>query len=293
MVTHIVGCTYYLPGAVNIGIYLHPEGGSTVIDTGLDDGSARKLLRALKELDALPLVNIINTHSHADHCGGNAFLQKRTQASMWATALEAAVIENPYFEPFYLFGGDPLPALRNKFLMAAPSRVDCVLEDARDELAPLEPILLPGHSPGQIGVLTPDGVFFCADAFFPKDTLEKYYLPYYAQVEAALATLKKLSTISATYYLPGHGELTTDISSLLVANEERLQSVSQYILSLLAEPASREELLARIMRDKDIPQNPNQYFLTCAALSAHLTYLMKNNAAMTSFQNGTLIWSQA
>lgn len=290
MLTLIQGRTYYLPGPVNVGVYLFPDGGSAVIDTGLDDDSGRRVLKALREADALPLRHIINTHSHADHCGGNAFLQKRTEAITWAAPLEAAVIENPYLEPFYLSGGDPFPELKTKFLMAKPSRVDRRLTGDDHELVPLRVVPLPGHAPAQVGVLTPDGVLFCADAFFAPATLDKYYLPYFAQVGAALATLDELAAARADYYLPSHGEITTDLEPVLARNRERLAAVSDYILSLLTERRSREDLVATVIQEQGVELTPAQYFLTSAAIAGHLTYLAEKKLVTFSFAGGRLVW---
>lgn len=293
MLRLIQGRTYYLPGPVNIGVYLYPEGGATVIDTGLDDESGRRVLKALREADALPLKHIINTHSHADHCGGNAFLQKRTEALTWATPLEAAIITNPYLEPFYLCGGDPFSALKNKFLMAKPSRVDRYLADENPELAPLTVVPLPGHAPGQVGVLTPDGVLFCADALFSAITLDKYYLPYFAQVRSALATLDKLAAFPADFFVPCHGELTADLGPALTANKTRLRAVSEHILTLLAAPHSREDVVALLATEKGILLSPDQYFLTTAAVAAHLAYLSEAGLVGYRFADGRLVWERS
>lgn len=293
MLTLIQGRTYYLPGPVNIGVYLYPDGGAAVIDTGLDDESGRRVLKALREADALPLRTIINTHSHADHCGGNAFLQKRTEAVTWAAPLEAAVIENPYLEPFYLSGGDPFPALKNKFVMAKPSRVDRRLGSENPELAPLQVVPLPGHAPEQIGVLTPDGVLFCADAFFPCTILDKYYLPYFAQVRTALNTFEKLAAFQAAYYLPCHGELATDPTPVLAKNRARLLAVGEHILTLLGEPRSREDLVALIATEKGMVLSPDQYYLSSAAVAGHLAYLAEEGLVRHYFSAGRLLWARA
>ncbi len=289
MLTHLKGQTYVLAGPVNIGLYFHDNGTATVIDTGLDDNSGRRLLKALREKDAT-VSHLINTHSHADHCGGNAFVQKRTEAVTWASPLEAAIIENPYLEPFYLYGGDPFAQLKTKFLMAKPSRVDKKLSEDNPELEPLKIIPLPGHAPGQIGVLTPDNVLFCADAFFPLATLDKYYLPYFAQVGASLATLDKLMSFPAEIYVPAHGYSSADITEVLTSNKQRLQEVTKLILNILTEPLSREEIVARFCWEKGIDSSYSQYFLSTAAITAHLTYLAEQGSIKPKVADGVLKW---
>ncbi|HKM38931.1 MAG TPA: MBL fold metallo-hydrolase [bacterium] len=291
MLTHLRGKTYVLMGPVNIGLYLYGDGTAAAVDTGLDDGSGRRLLTALREQD-LSLVHIINTHSHADHCGGNAFVQQRTEAITWAAPLEAAVIENPYLEPFYLYGGDPFAQLKTKFLMAKPSRVDKKLGDINVGLEPLQIIPLPGHAPEQVGVLTPDRVLFCADAFFPSVTLDKYYLPYHAQLGPTLATLAKLAHFEADIFVPAHGEVTTDIGPVLTANRQRLEEISELILNLLSEPLSREQIVAWFYRQKGIPTSTSQYFLATATISAHLTYLAEQGHIRPKVKGGILNWKR-
>ncbi|MGI6596540.1 MAG: MBL fold metallo-hydrolase [bacterium] len=289
MLTHLKGQTYVLAGPVNIGLYFHNDGRATVIDTGLDDDSGRRLLKALREKGAT-IGHLINTHSHADHSGGNAFVQKRTEAITWASPLEAALIENPYLEPFYLYGGDPFAELKTKFLMAKPSRVDKKLSEDNPELEPLKIIPLPGHAPGQIGVLTPDNVFFCADAFFPLATLDKYYLPYFAQVGPSLATLDRLMSFPAEIYVPAHGHPSAEITEALKANKQRLQEVTELVLSILTEPLSREEIVAHFCREKSIDSSYSQYFLATAAITAHLTYLDEQGLIKPKVAAGVLKW---
>lgn len=289
MLTHLAGDTYVLTGPVNIGLYIHADGSGTAVDTGLDDGSGRRLLKALRE-KGITLAHIINTHSHADHCGGNAFVQKRTSASIYATPIEAAIIENPYLEPFYLYGGDPMSGLQTKHLMAKASRVDKKIKEVPSKLGPLSIIPLPGHAPGQIGVLTPDNVLFCADAFFPSHTLDKYYLPYYAQVAPALTTLDKLMDFGADIYVPSHGCVSTDITAALTANKNRLDEITDRINSLLARPRSREQIVTWFYREQEINSTLAQYFLSTAAVSAHLTYLSEQGQIRPEIKAGTLMW---
>jgi glyoxylase-like metal-dependent hydrolase (beta-lactamase superfamily II) len=74
----IAGPAHYLPGRVNIGVIVG-DGQAALVGTGLDESTARKAVQAIEQA-GLRLAAVINTHSHADHCGGNAFVAKRTGA---------------------------------------------------------------------------------------------------------------------------------------------------------------------------------------------------------------------
>ena len=113
---HIKGNTYYIPSPTNVGVYLENEN-AILIDSGNDKEAGRQILRLLEER-GLRLKLIINTHSNADHIGGNAYLQERTNCQIAATRLEAAFINDPILEPSLLYGGFPNISINNKFLMA-------------------------------------------------------------------------------------------------------------------------------------------------------------------------------
>ena len=125
--THLSGSTHVLRSPTNVGVIATVDGKAVLIDSGNDDDAGRKILRAC-EAAGLLVSHIANTHSNADHCGGNAFIQSRTQCRIAAPRPEAFFIENPVLEPSFLWGGFPLPSLRNKFLMAKASRVTDLLE---------------------------------------------------------------------------------------------------------------------------------------------------------------------
>ena len=168
------GSTYIIRGPTNIGVYAPPGRAATLIDSGNDDDAGRKILRAC-EAAGLEIARIANTHSNADHCGGNAFIQARTGCEIASTRAEAAFIEEPSLEPTLLWGGYPPQPLRNKFLMAKSSRVTLLLEPPC--VLPgtgIEVVALPGHYLGMVGYKTPDGVLFAADAAASPEILGKY-----------------------------------------------------------------------------------------------------------------------
>ncbi len=64
--------SYYINCPVKMGIYLCEGNEAILIDSGLDKDSGKKILKLL-ESRGFSLKFIINTHSNADHTGGNRF----------------------------------------------------------------------------------------------------------------------------------------------------------------------------------------------------------------------------
>lgn len=130
-IVHLKGNTYYIPSPTNIGVFVE-NGNAILIDSGNDKEAGRQILKILKD-KGWNLKMIINTHSNADHIGGNQFLQDKTNCDILATRIESAFINDPILETSLLYGGFPFKDLKNKFLMAKPSSVTNIIP-SEDEI---------------------------------------------------------------------------------------------------------------------------------------------------------------
>ncbi|AJG40196.1 beta-lactamase [Thermotoga sp. RQ7] len=277
----------YVPNPVNIGV-VHAESSSVLIDSGIDESVPRKVSRLLEK----PPLYLINTHSHADHCGGNAFLKKRFSTRVLASELEKEIIEHTVLEPFYLYGAFPPEELRNKFLMAKPSKVDETLKEGPLILdgVELEIVSLSGHSPGQIGVAV-DGVLFCADSVFSEESIKKHRIFVVYNVEEFLQTLNFLEKTNYNYYVPSHGKVVQDIEELVELNRKTVESVINTILDILKVPAKTEELMKSLFDRFEITlENLTQYVLYRSTVHAYLSFLLDRKEVEREFRENTLLW---
>ena len=96
--------TYYIESPAKIGLVR--TGGSDVvlIDSGNDKDAGRKVRQHL-DANGFRLKAIYNTHSNADHIGGNQYLQRQTGCAVYAPGVEAAFTRAPIQEPSILYGG--------------------------------------------------------------------------------------------------------------------------------------------------------------------------------------------
>ena len=118
---HALGSTYYIDCPAKMGLWIDGSD-ACLIDAGGDKDAAKKVLKVIAA-QGWTLKAIINTHSHADHIGGNQHLQKTAGCRIYAHGMEADFTRHPLLEPSLLYGGYPHKELHHKFLMAQPSDV--------------------------------------------------------------------------------------------------------------------------------------------------------------------------
>ncbi len=283
-----------VPGGVNVGI-LRGEGGTCVlVDTGLNDTSARKVLRAVRDELGSDVAAILTTHAHADHFGGNAWIVKRTGARVYAPALDEAWLRYPLLQPICLFAGaDPPESLRGGFLLAEPSPVDVIVSagSLTVEGIQIEVISLAGHSPNQVGYLV-DGVFFCADVVLPETVLEKYRIPYLFSVTAHLASLDRAASVSCTVAVPGHGPRVASLEGLIARNRERIADVTRAILEYCADrPHTAESILSHLLRLYGAHANDAQsFYLLHPTVFAFLAHLERTGSMRHTIEGGESLW---
>lgn len=283
---------YYLAAAVNTFI-ISNKGQAILIDTGQDKDYGRKLKQACEALDLQPIA-ILNTHSHADHYGGNDYLLKHYAIPVYAPVFEASILQAPYLEPVYLFNGaKPLPELLSKWLLAKPSKVDAELKEGKLELAGLELTILEtsGHAHRHMSVIC-DDVLIAADALFGYSVLEKYALPFGQDIAKQIASTQKLSGLDVRVTVPGHGDPSEDLADLVSTNLRAFSKASEAILQA-CNGKSTEEVLRQSCQDlgiimTDLPR----YYLNLCVVMAYLSYLRESAKVALELKSNSLYWSK-
>ena len=260
----------YIDCPAKIGVY-RPDGGADVylIDSGNDKDAGRKVRQVLDK-NGWTLRGILNTHSHADHVGGNKYLQAQTKCKVFCGGIEGAVTAHPLLEPVGLYGGCPHKELRHKFLMAQESDVSPL--DDPDFPKEVGVIPLPGHSFDMVGYRTPDGVAFLADCVSSEATLEKYGIGYLFDVQATLATLDAIERLEAKLFVPSHASVCEDIRPLARLNRAKVIEAGERILSLCREPIGFDALLARVFESYGLPMTVQQHALIGSTVRSYLSW---------------------
>ena len=281
------GGSYYIESPAKVGLVQLGGDRVCLIDSGSDKDAGRKVRQHL-DAKGWRLTAIYNTHSNADHIGGNQYLQKQTGCAIYAPGMEQCVTCHTVLEPSLLYGGCPPKELRHKFLMAQESDAAYLTADVLPAGFRLLP--LPGHCMDMVGFRTPDDVVYLADCVSSRETLEKYRIGYIYDVGAYLATLETVKAMTAKAFVPAHAEVTEDIAPLAQYNIDTVQEVGDAITALCAAPQTFEELLKALFDRYGMAMTFEQYALVGATVRSYLTWLKETGRVTAEFADNRMLW---
>ena len=284
---HITGNSYYIQSPSKMGLVKLNDTDVCLIDSGNDKDAGRKV-RQLLDANGWHLTAIYNTHSNADHIGGNRYLQGQTKCKVYAQGIECDITRHPVLEPAFLYGGFPPKDLRHKFLMAQES-------DAQELTGAVLPegfelLQLPGHFFHMVGFRSPDDVVYLADCLSSRETLEKYQIGFIYDVAAYLDTLEKVKTMQAAAFVPAHAEVTEDIAPLAQYNIDKVHEIADHMVELCTEPIIFEELLKKLFDDYGLTLTFEQYVLVGSTVKSYLAWLKDTGRLTALFEDNRLLW---
>lgn len=279
--------SYYINSPAKIGIYRQNETDIYLIDSGNDKEAAKKIIKIAAQQN-WKIKGVINTHSNADHIGGNAYLQQQVSCPIFANGIEAAFTQYPILEPSFLYGGYPCKDLRNKFLMAKESHT--LPFSDKDFPQEVEVIPLPGHFFDMVGCRTPDDTVFLADCISSKNTLNKYQVSFIYNVAQYLETLDFVEKIEAARFVPSHAEMTADIKGLVAVNRNKIYEIAGALLDICSTAQNCENILQSLFNKHELSMNFEQYVLVGSTIRSYLSWLKDLGKLSVSFENNMLQW---
>lgn len=197
---------------------------ATLVDTGYHSQASQTLQLVRHALDGAHLTRIINTHSHSDHIGGNALLQRQFDCGVTIPAGIAPIVEAWDREALML-------AMAHQH--ADPFRHDAVLHANEEFVAGglvWRALPAPGHDMEAL-------VFHCeakrllisGDALW-RDGFGIMFAEIMGVAEGLKATRETLETIGrlpVDVVIPGHGPVFTEFDAALEAALARIRAFEE------------------------------------------------------------------
>ncbi len=279
--------SYYINCPAKIGVYKQTDTDIYLIDSGNDREAGKKVLKIVNQ-NRWKIKGIINTHSNADHIGGNSYLQEQTGCLIFTGGIEAAFTRFPVLEPSFLYGGFPCKELRGKFLMAKESNVS----DFSSPQFPkeLELLPLPGHFFDMIGIRTPDNTLFIADCVSSPQILEKYGVTFIYDVAQYLTTLNKLEQLQADIFVPSHATPTNNIHTLAAINRSKVYEIQTKIAEICNTPQTIDAIIQSIFNVYNLTMTIEQYVLVGSTIRSYLSWMKDENVIEIIIENAALKW---
>lgn len=279
--------SYYIQSPAKIGLVRLNDQEVCLIDSGNDKDAGRKI-RQILDKNGWRLTAIYNTHSNADHIGGNRYLQSQTGCRIYAPGIDCAFTRHPVLEPSFLYGGFPCKDLRHKFLLAQESDARELTEDCLPEGFEILP--LPGHFFDMVGYRTGDGVVYLADCLSSRETLDKYQISFLYDAAAYLDTLQMVKTLPGRMFVPAHAQASEDISALAQYNIDKVLEIADRITNLCREPLCFETILQKLFSGYGLTMNFEQYVLVGSTVRSYLAWLKDTGRLNVLFEDNLLLW---
>ena len=199
-------------------VFVH-QGRGQVVDTGYLSHADQTLALVDRALAGAPLAEVLNTHLHSDHCGGNAAL-----AARWpGLAIRVPEASRDKLLPwdddrltYQLTGQQCERFVPTAFLADG----DTVQLGGR----PWQVHAAPGHDPDAVLLFEPEtATLISGDALWQHRLA--IIFPELADApgfDDTAAVLDRIEALQPRLVLPGHGEPFTDVAAALAASRQRL-----------------------------------------------------------------------
>ncbi len=235
---HIKGNTWCLVATAKIPFYFLDDRTVVLIDSGYPDERTRPHLDKLIEEKKLKVRAVIGSHSHYDHLGNHAYLREKFGAEIILPEIEAAFARDyTQFQPLY--PTHTRKELREGFsyMIMKPDRVIPQSQDKTEieiDGVKFECRNLKGHTPGQMGFITQDDVFYLADAIMGIKEFDSAKLPTVMDWEDYKDTQRSFLDETHAKYILAHGDIYDDIRPIVEHNlkgqEEKIAKIKGILI---------------------------------------------------------------
>lgn len=220
--------------------YQISEGEILLFDSGVRPDP--ELLEELERME-LRVRAVLCTHLHPDHIANNAALVERYGAEIFSTQPERESHESweKLSYPITFLDGMSSVTISGVEIGILPT---------------------PGHSPGQLAYVTPDGVCCVGDALMTAPAVRKSKLPYMEDVDRSIVSMEIIRNTDYPYYAIAHKGVVSreDIPALVDENIQKELDLYDLLRQQITGPKSRKEVLRDFMLAAGIQEKSLETF---------------------------------
>ncbi len=292
---------YVIPGQTNIGVIKDTQNQLYLIDSGTSRGDAERIKDELdKTFNSYTVKAIINTHSHTDHAGADAYFKQKFNCKIYIQKKEKPLLENSQIYPSLIWGAHPIPELcTDYFKIEETEATDIITENSvltLENNIHINFIELPGHYFEMFGVIvsTKDKkIFFLGDGLLGYKNINKYWIFYLMNQKELLSSFEKINSVKADFYIPSHGEVLVSIEETVEMNQIALLSTEICILKILEKGTfSTEEIVQKVCEQNSLNLKIVQYTLIYSTIKSYLSVLYEEKKVAFVIENNILKWTK-
>lgn len=218
-------------------IVLHSPAGGHVVDTGYSSHAVQTVALVRATLGDRPLLSILNTHLHSDHCGGNAALKEAYPQARLAIPPGQATAVSDWDEDALTYKptGQQCPRFTHDTVLTPGDEVQLAGSQWQVHAAP-------GHDPHAVLLYQPvHRVLISGDALW-----ENGFGVVFPELEGSAAfadvgsTLDVIEQLAPAVVIPGHGAAFTDCEGAIGRARSRLKQFER-------NPARHTEYAAKVL----------------------------------------------
>ena len=258
-------------------ILLTDDDCATLIDSGYVAHEAQTLALVQNALNGRPLDQLVNTHLHSDHCGGNHHLQTHySQLETWIPPGEAKAVSIWDAEALsYEATGQLCPRFKFEGLLQVGQILPLASLDWEVHAAP-------GHDPHSVILFEPTHkILISADALWANGF--GVVFPELEGVEAfheVSQTLDLIESLKPIWIIPGHGAVFDNVDAALEIARKKLNG---FVQSPLKHGRYGAKVLLKY-KLLELTEVENTSFMAWASEVPYLKILHQTHAASMSLQ---------
>ena len=280
--------TYYLDSYAKVGVYDLGNNEVMLIDSCDHKKSVKDLDTALSER-GWRVKFIVNTHSHLDHIHGNGYFREKYGCEIYAQETERIFVDVLALERTAYFTAVPMREPFKPTYIPTGERTKLLTKDILPD--GFDIVSLPGHTLNMVGIKTPDGVWFTADAVLAKETFESYGIPFFLLVNQSIETAGNVAKLEGNYFVPAHAEASESIKELALYNAEALMKLKSFIAGI-ADGRSFEEILIEADKLMKLDYYPDKYTKVGVTVKGILQGLIDDGEYTAGIRDGRMVYKK-